>query len=370
MNSRFFCAIAIGLCTAGPAWADSSNDARDGSELRRVAGAVFTTTNEAGGNRVAAFERHRDGSLGEPEYYATDGTGTGDSLGSQGALVLTRDHRFLLVVNAGSNELSSFAVHGSELELRDRVSSGGTRPISVDERGGVAYVLNAGGSGNISGFRLTRAGALEPIEGSTQALSGSAVNPAQIAIHPELATVVVTEKATSAIDVFDLDPFARARPLERFASAGQTPFGFAFTSRGVMVVSEAGTRSASSYAFTRGGDLRLVTPAVGDTQAAPCWVAISADDRFAFVANAGSGSISSYSVDRSGKIALTDARGGEAGAGSAPLDMSVDGSGKHLYLLDRGNARVSAFDIGTHGELEMSDVAGKLPPFATGVASF
>jgi hypothetical protein len=48
-------------------------------------------TNEASGNRVLAFARHADGSLGEATSVATHGLGSGDSLGSQAALALTGD---------------------------------------------------------------------------------------------------------------------------------------------------------------------------------------------------------------------------------------------------------------------------------------
>lgn len=273
-------------------------------------------------------------------------------------------------MNAGSNELTSFAVRGATLELRDKVASGGARPISVAVRGSLVYVLNAGGGGNITGFFLLPSGSLEPIPGSAQPLSGGATDPAQVEIHPQLATVVVTEKATNLIDVFDLDRWGRAKPLERVTSAGRTPFGFEFTGRGDLVVSEAATGSASSYAFDRRGDVRLVSGAVPATQAAPCWVTISADDRFAYVANAGSASISSYAIHRNGSIALANPRAGETGAGSTPLDMSIDRTGDHLYVLDRGNARVTAFDVERSGDLEMIDVAGALPRFSTGLASY
>jgi hypothetical protein len=57
--------------------------------------------------------------------------GNGASLGSQGSVTLTGDGRFLLVTNAGSNEVSSFAVHGAHVTLRSKVSSGGMMPTSI-----------------------------------------------------------------------------------------------------------------------------------------------------------------------------------------------------------------------------------------------
>jgi 6-phosphogluconolactonase len=108
-----------------PAHADDS-----GRHGRRPS-AVFTITNEAEANRVLSFAVDKEGSLTAAGSFETSGAGTGDSLGSQAALVLSENRRFLIAVNAGSNDVSVFEVDGSTLELRSRTASGGTRPISV-----------------------------------------------------------------------------------------------------------------------------------------------------------------------------------------------------------------------------------------------
>ena len=118
-------------------------------------GAVFTETNSTSGNAVLVFHRAADGSLTAGGSVATGGTGSGAGLGSQGAVTLSDDGSWLLVVNAGSNDVSSFAVGpNGALTLRGRASSGGTMPISVTIHDDLVYVLNAGGAGNISGLRL------------------------------------------------------------------------------------------------------------------------------------------------------------------------------------------------------------------------
>jgi hypothetical protein len=68
---------------------------------------VFTVGNEADGNHVYAFARAADGSLGQAVAHETGGLGSGDSLGSQSALVLSEDRRFLIAVDAGSSEARS-----------------------------------------------------------------------------------------------------------------------------------------------------------------------------------------------------------------------------------------------------------------------
>src|SRR5664280_2588329 len=143
-----------------------------------AAGFVYTETNGASGNAVLAFARAGDGSLTAIGSFATGGLGSGGGLGSQGAITLAGDGQWLLAVNAGSNDVSLFRVRdGGGLILADRAAAGGTLPTSVTASGGLAYVLDAGGSGNIAGFRLDD-GSLHPLARSIRPLSGSATNPA------------------------------------------------------------------------------------------------------------------------------------------------------------------------------------------------
>src|SRR5713226_2181895 len=113
-------------------------------------GAAYTISNEAAGNAVLVFERAADGTLTSRETFATGGLGSGGGLGSQGTVVLTQNNQFLFVVNAGSNEISSFHVRPHGLSLIDTVDSGGLQPISLTVHGDLLYVLNAGGDGSIT----------------------------------------------------------------------------------------------------------------------------------------------------------------------------------------------------------------------------
>src|SRR5919199_1988169 len=106
-------------------------------------GAVYTSTNAPGGNAVEVFNRAADGSLAPAGMYPTGGTGTGAGLGSQSALTLSENARWLFVVNAGSNSISSFAVEPDGLQLAGTTASGGQQPISLTVNHGILYVLNA-----------------------------------------------------------------------------------------------------------------------------------------------------------------------------------------------------------------------------------
>src|SRR5215468_7000543 len=107
-------------------------------------GAVYAMTNAAGGNSILIFARVASGTLTNAGSAATGGTGKGAGLGSQGALLLTNDQRWLLAVNAGSNDLTVFSVTPEGLRWRSKTPSGGTMPISVAVHERLVYALNAG----------------------------------------------------------------------------------------------------------------------------------------------------------------------------------------------------------------------------------
>ena len=141
--------------------------------------------------------------------YLTGGAGTGAAgLGSQGALAIERG--WLLAVNAGSNDVSAFRVRGDHLVLVNRVPSGGTTPNSVTIHDGVAYVLNTGGTGNISGFKLRRHG-LVPLDGSTQPLSTATAGAVQVSFTPRGDQLVVSEKGVNTIVTYPGRPLGPRR---------------------------------------------------------------------------------------------------------------------------------------------------------------
>jgi len=330
-------------------------------------GAVYALTNQASGNAVVIFDRGADGSLSWSSNVATGGTGAGSGLGSQGALALSDDGRWLFAVNAGSNDVSAFQVTASGLSLTSRVSSGGARPISLTVHGGVLYVLNSGGDGNISGFRVGTDGALSPIPGSTRALSGTNVGPAQVAFSPDGQQLVVTEKTTNRLDVYTVDGDGVASAATSTASAGGTPFGFSFGHRDELFVSEA-AGSASSYVIASDGSLTVASGAVLTHQGAPCWAVVTQNGKFGYTANAQGGSISGFAIANDGSISLIDADGRTAVVGGGNIDLALSGNSRYLYQLD-GDRSISGFRIEADGHLTaVGNVAG-LPASTVGLVA-
>lgn len=371
--------VALGACQddpTGPERPDPTAEELTASSQVHAFGsaAVYTLTNQTSGNELLRFRRAPNGRLSPAGTFATGGTGTGGGLGNQGALTLTRGGGWLLAVNPGSDDVSVFRARG-EPRLTDRVSSGGTRPISVAAQHGLVYVLNGGGDENVTGFRLLRSGELEPIPGASYGLSQDQVASAQVSFSPDGRTLVVTEKATNRIVTFPVRRNGRLGSPRIDASAGQTPFGFAFNRRGRLVVSEAfggapGASVLSSYAITGRAGVRPVTPNVGTTQTAACWVVISNNGRFAYASNTASGTISLYRLRPSGALQLLDGVAAERD-GSAPIDMALSRGGRFFYVLNSGDGTIGAYRVGSRGELEgiPRGTADGLPAGTTGLVA-
>jgi 6-phosphogluconolactonase (cycloisomerase 2 family) len=341
-----------------------------------ASGAVYTLSNAAGGNEVLAFTQGKDGTLSPAGAFATGGAGAGAGLGSQGALVMSKDGKWLLAVNAGSNDISVFAVEEDGLELVDVEPSGGVMPISVTIHKNLVYVLNAGGSGNISGFSLSKKGILSLIPNSTLPLSnggaGAAPGPAQIEFSPDGSQLVVTEKASNLIDTYAVNKRGLAEGPSVHPSAGQTPFGFAFNRSGVLVVSEAfggapDASAASSY-FAGNGALELISASVPTHQTAACWVVITQNGKYAYTTNTGSGSISSFEIGKEGSLTLLEAQAGFTGDGSTPIDAALTRNSRILYVLASGTDQIAAFQVGADGSLEALGSVG-VPDGSVGLAA-
>jgi 6-phosphogluconolactonase (cycloisomerase 2 family) len=329
---------------------------------RPEAGNLYTLSNAAAGNQVIVFRRSADGSLSPAGTVASGGLGTGASLGSQGALVLSGDRNWLFAVNAGSNSISSFSVEDHGLTLVDTVASGGSTPVSLAVRGHLLYVLNQGGTGNLTGFWVGAGGNLTPIPGSTRPLSSPAAGAAQVAFSPDQESLVVSEKATNTLDVYALLDQGRLSGPTPFPSQAAVPYGFAFTGRSTLLVTDAGANAVSSYDLDR-HQLTPVGPAVASEGAAPCWMTALPDGRFAYAANAHIGTIAGFRVDRAGAIRFL---GLTQTPGIPVLDLAA--TCDFVFALAAGTEQVVAYRVGEDGGLTMAGEAGGLPETAQGLA--
>lgn len=272
-----------------------------------VIGHVSVNDNTAGSNTIAGFDRHADGSLtplpGSP--FAASGAGRGTGTPSQGAIQLSSDSRYVLAVDAGSNQISVERIHPNGT-LRpvagSPVSSGGIEPVSIAVHGNLVYVANIGDAtddANYTGFTLDASGHLAPLANSTVSLPiGS--QPGDVLFNADGTWLAGTRVATSLIDSFAVGADGRlsAAPGSPYAALAAGTFGSAFRPGhpNQLFVSNAhagsGNGTISAYYDARDGILTAIGASpYPDFQTAPCWVSITPNGRNLFAVNTGSGTL-------------------------------------------------------------------------------
>lgn len=366
--------------------AQGAGASEDATQAARGEGAAFAMTNVTADNRIVRYKRAADGTLTRLGSISTRGLGIGVDLDTQGPLRLSRDHRFLYATNAGSDDVSVFAVKGTQLRFLQKVAAG-DQPNSLTLHGNLLYVLNGSVAGNgIRGFRIARDGRLRPIPGSERLLSSPIAVPGQIEFSPDGTRLLVPHKTTNvllsprnAIDVFQVNsnglPSVTPR---REASHGLRPFSLTFRNNNQLVVAEAfnaapKASAVSSYRVSPNGALSTVSGSVRNGQTDTCWIIVTKDGRFAYTANFGSGTISSYGFGANGTIRLIQGRAAFTGALSQPVDLALSDDSRYLYLLLRGTGAVATYAIQPNGGLRpLGIVKGGLPVAdgASGLAAY
>jgi 6-phosphogluconolactonase (cycloisomerase 2 family) len=261
--------------------------------------------------------------------------------GRQGAVELSDDESTVYAVNAGSNTISAFRVTHDGLALEDVAGSGGIAPDSIDEDQGRVYVLNSGGTPNVTAFRARRDGSLDQI--SRRDLPG-ALGAAQVSVAPDGSALVVSERLSNRLETLPLDRDGRPGAPVVTPSSGAVPFGFAFGHRGDVVVSEAGLSTVSSYRLGADG-LDLATASLPVGQGAACWVAVSPNGKFAYTGNA-SGSIGAFAIGHDGSLSAIGIT-----PTPSPRDLDFSRNGRFLYAVSP-TGRVTGYRVGADGSLE------------------
>jgi 6-phosphogluconolactonase len=361
--------LLLGLA---PIVATAAVVAGSASAASNVVGHVYVNDNTAGVNSIAAFDRHADGTLtplpGSP--FPAGGAGTGAGIGSQGALQITSDGKYLLAVDAGSNQVSVLRI-GPDGGLTPvgggPVSSGGNEPVSITVHDDLVYVANAGSGGsNYTGFTLNPGGHLRPLDGSTVPLPDGST-PGDVLFNGDGTKLVGARVGTSLIDSFTVGTDGRltAAPGSPFAAQGPGPFGSEFrpTDPTELYVSNAhggaGNGTVSAFSDASDGTLTSIGASpYADLQTAPCWVEITKDGEFLFTVNTASNNISRYAIGSDGSLALL---------GSTPLatahagaeDARLGPGGQTLWVVDTGARAISAFSVdgGNLSELASSPTA-------------
>ncbi|MFO0573115.1 MAG: hypothetical protein U1A78_03885 [Polyangia bacterium] len=370
----------LGLSACSDSQTNNSSDLGSNTDIRmntdltpQTPKGVYTMSNEVAENKIYAYTRAADGTLTPLGSYTTGGKGTGAGLGNQNGLVFDAAQNRFFVVNAGDNTISMLALQqDGSLSLLTKVLSGGLTPVSITVSGSTVFVVNAGDAftpSNISGFQIS-GNTLTPIAGSIKPLSIATPGPAQIQFAANGAVLVVTEKMTSKIDTYTVAAGVPTGPMVQ-PSKGTTPFGFAFSGNGKLIVSEAFTANpnmgaTSSYSLDAAGTLTAVSSSVQSGQTAPCWVAVAGNT--AYVTNAQSNNITAYTIGTDGALTLVG-NGASAQTGMGPTDEDVTDNNEFLYVLNSRDHSISAFAINADKTLTKKQDFPGIPQSANGLVA-
>src|SRR5947209_6998677 len=360
----------------------------------RDEGRVYVMVNGSSGNTIMVLQRSEDGQLSLLQEVSTGGLGSGpgelpppfppglpgpNELDSQDALVMTDNGRFLIAVNAGSNDISVLAVTHDGLELVDRKPSGGVFPVSIAHHRNLVYAINNGGRNfqvvvggipTVQGFRLDEDGKLHPIEGSQRVIGPNMAHPADGIFSPDGDVLLIAEQSTNEIKAYEVEPDGVLGNERSYHSTTPTPFGLAFGRHDTLAVTAVNGlpvgvqngATVSSYHLRDEGSLRLISSDVPSHQSAACWVRFTPNGKYAYTANPSSGSLSSFTVSSHGEFsALASVAADVGGHFSGPLDLDITPNGKFLYVIGSFIGTIQGFQIGNDGALTHIASFGGLP---------
>ncbi|HEX6445635.1 MAG TPA: hypothetical protein VF053_11140 [Streptosporangiales bacterium] len=357
MKNVVRCAVAGMLGLAGALLVVGSADASAAHHSSSSAEPVFVQNDNPSDNAVVVYDREPDGTLDQAGTYPTGGLGgvlggsVIDHLASQGSLTYDRQHELLYAVNAGSDTLTVFAVHGDELRRLQVIGSGGEFPVSITVHGDVLYVLDARGGGSVQGFlrvgtRLVRVPVWHRALGLDASMTPEFTStPGQVLFTPRGDELIVTTKNNgSRLDVFRVDRAgAPSRHPVVTPDPGRLPFAATFDAAGRLDVAEAGTNTVATFTVGRDGSLTL-SGREPTGQQATCW--ITSTGSAVFADNAASATVSSFMVGSQGLSAR-----GTVGTDAGTADAAATADGRYLYVQAGAAGIVDEFAVGADGAL-------------------
>ncbi|HSV15615.1 MAG TPA: beta-propeller fold lactonase family protein [Tepidisphaeraceae bacterium] len=361
---------------------------------------VYTESNNpaAGQNAVLAFTRNANGTLSElsSSPFLTGGTGIANPTAALGPddsdqeVELSADHRFLLAVNQGSNSITVFKIRSDgslSLVPGAPFSSNGVQPVSLGVDGDKTYVTNRGDeiqgqtgtvSGNYTGFLMHSDGSLTPIANSTITLPVG-LSPAQSLIS-RTGRFVFGDNFTPPplLNVTDANTIETLRvgsngSLKALGAVGAsvTPplvLGLAqHPTANILYAGLTGANEVGVFTYDSAGTVTFRGP-IADQGMAACWLVVSADGKYLYVANSASDDVGVYSLSdplhpvQIQEFSLAGPRHLPGATANQTVDfqMTLDPTGRLLYVVNHETAPPPGFAGGNQLHVLRVDEDGAL----------
>ncbi len=289
------------------------------------------------------------------------------------SVVVTPTNTFAYVANSNGNNvpnantISQYAISQVDGSLSPIISATapagmvatGINPNSVtlDPSGTHLYATNLDygapqtALGTISQYTIDQAtGALTAIPG---ALPVTGIEPASLAISPNGNFAYVANYnngATGSVSQYNIVNGALVPMTPASVPAGAAPNFIIVDPTGRYVyVANQFSNNISEYTIDQmtGALTANVIQTVVNTPAQPRFIAIDATGTYAYVANYGANEVSQYTIVNGvlTPFAAPLPAAVSTGANSNPNGLTIDATGKFLYVADRGAAGISQFSI-------------------------
>jgi 6-phosphogluconolactonase len=222
----------------------------------------------------------------------------------------------------------------------------------------------------------TRTGALAPLE-----LAGEIPNPAFLAVHPNGKFLYAANEVSNfegqragSVSAFAIEAGGRLRLLNRVSSGGPGPCHLNVDRSGrALIVANYGGGSVSAYPVRADGTLgpaasflqhegKSVNPKRQEAPHAHS-VNISADSRYAFVADLGADKIFSYRLDAAtAKLTPNDPPSVSLAPGAGPRHFAFHPGGRFAYSINELLSTITAFAYDAKvGSLKEIETVSTLP---------
>jgi len=335
-----------------------------------LGGSISAYTINANNGVLTPIDADGDGTNGIQGFAAGD---------RPGGVTIDPSGKFLYAANLVSNDVSAYAINAATGALTaspaiagragnlELAMTRGAAPVKYTPR--FAYVANQN-SDDVSAYSIDPGtGALTAVAGSPFAAGNS---PFAVAVSPSGKFAYAANHNTNNVSAYTINAGTGALTLIQNFAAGVGPrFVTADPSGRFAYVANDQSHNVSAYAIDAStGVLTEISGspfATGGT--APQSVTVDPSGRFAYAANSGSDDVSAYAVDAgTGALTRIDADPGTPGiqnfpAGILPFNVTVDPSGKFVYVANAGADNVSAYTINASTGA-LAEVAGS--PFGAG----
>jgi 6-phosphogluconolactonase (cycloisomerase 2 family) len=296
---------------------------------------------------------------------AISGSPVADTNGPQ-AVAATPSQKFVYTANSNSS-VSGYSVStttGALTKLSGSPFTGNSNSpvaLAVEPTGNFLYTLNNGDK-SVTVFSIAPNGTL-----TLQNILATGTNPRGMAMDPLSRYLYITNTADNTLSGFSIFNGSWGSLSLSTNTTGVAPMGAAIDPSGqFLYVANSGANTVSAYSISFiqnsvGGDLANVPGSPFNAGSTPVAVLAEPSGKFLYVANSGSSTISAYRIDNS--TGLLTPISGTFTTGSSPDSLSVSNDGKFLYAANKSAGTVSIFTINSNGSLTAagSAITGTAP---------